>query len=159
MFHLSVWSSSRIVLILFTLSLAIGAVGCADTSGVGPTFPVSGKATVNDTPLTAKSTVIVFKPDASRGNTSSFEPTGTVDAEGVYTLKTQGKSGAPPGWYKVIVTAREETEPTHPKGPNQQRPVAKSLLHAKYGQAEYSGLSIEVLEKPAPGAYDLKLNN
>jgi hypothetical protein len=136
MSHLSAWPSSKTVLVLGALSLAIGASGCADTSGVGPTFPVSGKATFNNTPLTAKSTVIVFKPDASRGNTSSFEPTGTVDTDGTYMLKTQGRSGAPPGWYKVIVTAREETEPTHPKSPKQHRPVAKSLLPAKYGRAE-----------------------
>jgi hypothetical protein len=159
MSYLSAWPSSKIVLVLGALSLAIGASGCADSSGVGQTFAVSGKATLNDTPLTAKSTVIVFKPDASRGNTSSFEPTGTVDADGTYTLKTLGKIGAPPGWYKVVVTAREEAEPLHPKGPKQHRPVAKSLLPAKYGQAETSGLSIEVVEKPAPGAYDLKLNN
>ena len=158
MSYISAWPASKIVFVFLGLSAAIAASGCADSSDVGRTVPVSGKATFENSPLTAKSTIIVFKPDASRGNTSPFEPTGTVDADGSYTLKTKGRSGAPPGWYKVIVTAREETDPTHPKSPQQRRPVAKSLLPAKYGQVETSGLSIEVVEKPAPGAYDLKLN-
>jgi hypothetical protein len=59
----------------------------------------------------------------------------------------------------VIVTAREDAAPEHPKLPKQHRPAARSLLSAKYGQAETSGLSIEVIENPSPGAYDLKLSN
>jgi hypothetical protein len=134
------------------------AAGCGDASGVGPTFPVAGKVIFNHTPLTAKNTVILCKPDAARGNASPFEPAGTVDAEGNYALTTRGKAGAPPGWYKVVVTAREEAEPVHPKGPQRHRPVSKSLLPARYGQATTTDLSIEVVEKPAPGAYDLKLS-
>src|SRR5690349_19138759 len=78
------------------------ASGCSDDSGVGPTFPVTGKVTINDAPLTAKSTIVLFKPDASRGNTCPFQPAGTVDADGSYSLKTRTKAGAPPGWYKVV---------------------------------------------------------
>jgi hypothetical protein len=140
------------------LLLAILPVACGDTSGVGRTVPVSGKVILQDEPWTAKTTIVLFKPDTSRGNTSPFEPAGTVDAEGNYTLTTKGKNGAPPGWYKVIVTAREETAPVHPKTPKQHRPAARSLLPAKYGQAETSGLLIEVVESPVPGAYDLKLS-
>jgi hypothetical protein len=134
------------------------AAGCGDASGVGPTFPVAGKVTLNNTPLTAQNTVILCKPDAAKGNKSPFEPSGTVDAEGNYTLTTRGKSGAPPGWYKVVVTARDEAAPAHPKGPQRHRPVARSLLPARYGQAQTTDLSIEVVERPAPGAYDLKLS-
>lgn len=151
-------SNAELVLIFSASIFAIAALGCGDSSGVGRTLPVSGKVIFNDAPLTAKTTIVVFKPDASRGNSSPYEPTGTVDSDGNYTLTTKGKSGAPPGWYKVVVTAREETEPVHPKAPKQHRPVAKSLLPAKYGQAETSGLSIEVVEKPSIGAYDLKLS-
>jgi hypothetical protein len=143
------------LLFLAALFLAMAASGCGDASGVGRTVPVMGKVTLNDVPFTAKTTVILFKPDASKGNTSPFEPVGTVDAEGNYTLTTKGKNGAPPGWYKVVVTAREEAAPVQPKTPKQH---ARSLLPAKYGRAETSGLSIEVVENPAPGAYDLKLS-
>jgi hypothetical protein len=148
----------RVPLFLGALLLAIPALGCGDASGVGRTVPVAGKVILQDAPLTAKTTIVLFKPDASKGNTSPFEPTGTVDAEGNYTLTTKGKKGAPPGWYKVIVTAREEAAPVHAKTPKQHRPAVRSLLPAKYGQAETSGLSIEVVENPAPGAYDLKLS-
>jgi hypothetical protein len=143
--------------LLAVLLVGLPASGCGDSSGVGRTVPVSGKVTVDGMPLAAKTTVILFKPDASKGNASPFEPTGTVEDDGTYKLTTKGKSGAPPGWYKVVVTAREETAPVHPKSPKSHRPVARSLLSAKYGTAESSGLSIEVVESPAPGAYDLKL--
>jgi hypothetical protein len=141
-----------------SLALLAGVLtpGCGDDSGVGPTSPVAGKVTLEGAPVTAKNTVIVFKPDASRGNSSPWTPTGTVDADGNYTLKTKGKNGAPPGWYKVVVTARDETPPAHPKSP-QHRPVVKSLLPARYGQERTSDLFIEVVANPAPGAYDLKL--
>jgi hypothetical protein len=73
-------------------------------------------------------------------------------------VNTRGKPGAPPGWYKVIVTAVAEP-PEHPKAPGKHagRPVAQSLLPAKYGQAKTSDLALEVVEQPASGAYDLKL--
>jgi hypothetical protein len=140
------------------LLLSIAALGCGHASGVGRTFPVTGKITFNDEPWTAKTTDVWFKPDASKGNTSPFDPVGTVDADGNYKLTTKGKNGAPPGWYQVVVTAREDAAPAHPQRPGPHRPVAKSLLPSKYGQPQTSGLAIEVVEKPAPGAYDLKLS-
>jgi hypothetical protein len=148
----------RFLHLISALLLTLAASGCGDDGGVGPTFPVAGKVTLDDEPLTAKTTIVLFKPDATKGNTTPFEPAGSVDAEGNYTLKTKGKNGAPPGWYRAIVTAREEAAPEHPQNPKQHRPVSKSLLPAKYGQPETAGLSIEVVEKPAPGAYDLKLS-
>ena len=149
----------RFLHLIFALLLVIPTSGCGDASGVGRTFPVSGKLTLDNEPFTAKTTMVWFKPDASKGNTSVFEPAGTVDAAGNYKLTTKGKNGAPPGWYQVVVTAREDAAPVHPQGPKTHRPVAKSLLPSKYGQPQTSGLAIEVVEKPAPGAYDLKLSN
>jgi hypothetical protein len=140
------------------LLVSLAMAGCTSDSGVGKTYPVSGKVTLDDEPVTAERTTILFKPDASRGNTSPFEPTGTVDDQGVYTLSTNGQEGAPPGWYKVIVTAVSEP-PQHPKAPDKRtnRPIALSLLPARYGQAHTSNLAIEVVERPPSGAYDLKL--
>ena len=126
-------------------------------TGVGKTYPVIGKLTFDNQPVTAESTTVLFKPDASKGNTSPFEPAGTVDEDGNFTLITKGKSGAPLGWYKVIVTAVEG--PTkQPKNPR-QRAVARSLLPAKYGQAKTTDLAVEVVENANPGAYDLKLSS
>jgi hypothetical protein len=140
----------------FFLLVAVLVCGCGDDSGVGQTFPVRGRITVGSEPLTASTTVVLFKPDAAKGNTSPFEPTGTVDAEGNYTLHTNGKKGAPAGWYKVVVTAAEAPS-FRGKGPRTQMPGAKSLVAAKYGQAKTTDLAVEVIENPAPGAYDLKL--
>lgn len=142
---------------LSALVFLVPASGCGDASGVGRTLPVSGKVTFNNAPWTANTTIVLFKPDADRGNTSPFEPSGTVDENGTYVLTTKGKKGAPPGWYKVIVIARAEAPPQHPKNLKSHRPVAKSLLPAKYGQEKTSELAIEVVETPAAGAYDLKL--
>jgi hypothetical protein len=137
--------------------LALWAAGCGD-AGVGRTLPVAGQVTLDGGPLTAASTVILFKPDPAKGNASPFEPAGTVDDRGNYTLATKGKKGAPPGWYKVIVTASEPRADAV-KGRRQQRPAPKSLVPARYGQAETTPVLIEVVENPASGAYDLKLTS
>jgi hypothetical protein len=142
------------------LFLLIGlSSGCGDGSRVGPTFPVSGQITFMNEPLVAKNTIVLLKPDASKGNTSPFEPTGTVDESGTYVLRTEGKMGAPPGWYKVVVVSRDDAPVVHPKAQQNHRPVSKSLVPAKYGQEKSTDLVIEVVENPSPGAYDLKLTN
>jgi hypothetical protein len=133
------------------------ASGC-DSSGVGKTFPVAGKITLDDKPVTATSTIVLLKPDAGRGNTSLFEPTGTVDREGNYRIFTKGKNGAPPGWYKVIVTATEPRA-AEETGPLNHRPGPRSLLPAQYGQAATTTVAFEVVENPAPDAYNLKLSS
>jgi hypothetical protein len=136
----------------------LAAPGCGDTSGIGKTLPVAGKVTLDDTPLTAPSTVLLFKPDASRGNTSLWEPTGTVDDQGNYVLFTNGKKGAPPGWYKVLVTA-SAVQTDGSSGSPHKRPVPRSLVPARYGQAATTPVTIEVVEAPTPEAYDLKLTS
>ncbi len=145
--------------ILFFATALVGALlvlGCGDDSGVGGLLDIRGSLTLDDEPLTAKSTVVLFKPDASKGNASRFEPVGTVDEQGNYTLLTEGKPGAPPGWYRVIVTATE-SQPDSAQRPPNRRPVPRSLVPAKYGQAATTELMIEVVEDPAPGTYDLRL--
>jgi hypothetical protein len=138
------------------LLVAFAASGCGDASGVGKTLPVAGRITLDGVPLTAATTVVLFKPDKAKGNASPWEPTGTVDNQGKYTLNTKGKRGAPPGWYKVIVTA-VEAQPNAVKGKRLQLPTPKSLVPARYGQAATTTLAVEVVESPGPEAYDLKL--
>jgi hypothetical protein len=120
------------------------------------THPVRGKITVAGAPLKAKSTVILFKPDAAKGNTSPFEPAGTVNAAGRYVVSTQGKKGAPLGWYKVVVTATGPPRPTK-EDVRRHHPMPVSLVAAKYGQVQTTDLAVEVVAHPAEGAYDLKL--
>jgi hypothetical protein len=133
------------------------AAGCFDPAAV-KTFPVTGKVTLNDRPVTATSTIVLFKPDTARGNTSPFEPTGTVDDAGNYQVFTRGKQGAPPGWYKVVVTATEPRGPQE-KGPRNHRPGPRSVLPARYGQEATTPVAVEVVEHPAPDAYDVKLTS
>jgi hypothetical protein len=142
-------------LALAALLLACLASGC-DSSGVGRTLPVAGKVFFDGKPWTAKTTIILFKPDASKGNTSPFEPIGTVDDNGNYSVKTKDRSGAPPGHYKVVVSALTG-DPVHPNAPGPHRPVAESLLPSRYGEAASSPLAVEVKDDAAEGAYDLKM--
>src|SRR5262245_23200264 len=139
---------------VFVTLLAVS--GCGDASGVGMTFPVSGTITINGQPLIAQTAMVLFKPDASRGNLGHFDPAGPLDGQGHYTLSTAGKTGAPAGWYKVVVTATT-TEMSVPAGQRRARPHPKSLVAAKYGQAKTTELAVEVVESPSAGAYDLKL--
>src|SRR5262245_38555371 len=77
-------SSFRLGLLLVVLL----AVGCGDDSGVGKTYPVSGKVTLNGEPLIAKTATVLFKPDVAKGNTTTFEPAASVDSSGNYTVFT-----------------------------------------------------------------------
>jgi hypothetical protein len=139
--------------------LALTAAGC------GPGFktvPVSGKLFVDGKPLTGADATVVFRPDASKGNTSTLDFSGTADEDGNYTLyfRNGGYRGAAPGWYKVAVVATEPLEIR--TGPGAKKvapgpPVRKTLIDRKYTLPTSSGIEIEVVENPAPGAYDLKL--
>lgn len=112
--------------------------------------PVSGQVTFGGKPLTTGT--VSFRPDASKGNKSEHHPTGTIGADGKFTLFTGGHAGAPPGWYKVVVNAHEpalDTGGAHPGLP-------KSIIPTRYAGND-TPLAREVLENPAAGAYDLTL--
>ncbi len=120
--------------------------GCGD----GPRLvPVSGKVTVNGEPLTTGT--LVLKPDRDRGNTSPFEPAATINADGTYRVYTNYQAGAPVGVYKVGVQAAV------PINPGAEYPTYRSLIDKRYNNAATSGLTLSVVENPAPDAYDLKL--
>ena len=142
---------------LVPLFVMILAAGCGGAE-IGRTYPVRGTLTINGEPLLAKTTTVLFQPDAARGNNSKYESNGILDGTGTYQLTTQGRRGALAGWYKVIVTAYD-APPEHRKSAKPgARPVVMSLVPAKYGRAESTPLAVEVVANPAPGAYDLKLS-
>jgi hypothetical protein len=138
------------------LGVAWAAAGCGGGIDV---VPVSGRVTVDGEPLRAKSGNVAFVPDAAKGNTTTRVPTGYLDENGHYTLYyAQGKKGAPPGWYKVQVAAAAEGEKVQMprlKGHGPRPPPP--LFHSKFTRVKTSGLEVEVVRDPAPGAYDLKL--
>jgi len=135
--------------LVFAGLLVVGLAGCGDPSDVGRTVPVVGKVTVNGKPVKAGS--VSFRPDKSKGNTSVHEPYGEIDAEGNYKLYTGKKEGAPVGWYRVAVFAGEPVEINNVSG------QAKWYANPKYAATDSSGLTVEVVEQPDLGVYDLKL--
>jgi hypothetical protein len=144
---LSVVSRSLPYCLALCLALAVMIAGC-DSSGVGRIVPVKGQVTYEGKPVTSGS--LVFKPDSAKGNKSTFEPAATIGADGSYSLFVKEQEGAPLGWYHVGVVAQEVN-------PNDPYAQAKSLIPARYNDAATSGLAVEVVEAPPPGAYDLKL--
>lgn len=137
----------------FTLAFCVTFVswlsGCQDSHGPGKLLSVVGKVTLDGEPL--KTGSVSFRPDKARGNETLHEPGGEIDETGNYKLYTAGKEGAPPGWYKVIVASAEPIDPNNPYA------ITKSYIDNRYNSVDSSGLAFEVVEKPAPGAYDLTL--
>lgn len=125
-------------------------MGCGN-GGEGKLVPVRGRVMLGDKPLTTG--VVIFRPDAARGNTSRQEPRGQIDAEGGYKLKTAQSDGAVPGWYKIgIIASQPSVDPKNPYA------YPKSLIPRIYNDPERSGLTVEVVEKPNPGAYDVTIS-
>ena len=110
--------------------------------------PVSGKVTQAGKPLTGGA--VSFVPDASRGNKARLSCMGRIGPDGRYELTTSGVTrsetgkGAPLGWYKVTLLT------TLPGAPD-------ITVDPRYTDPARTPLTIEVVAKPSPGAYDLKL--
>src|SRR5437879_5932382 len=120
--------------------------GCGKDAGVGEKLvPVVGAVTVNGQPLTTGG--VTFHPDVAKGNNTQHLPAGVLDAEGKYKLLTATKEGAPPGWYKVTVSAQAPADAKNPYAP------PKHLIGPKFGNVQTSGLTVQVVENHAPGAY------
>jgi hypothetical protein len=125
--------------------------------------PVAGKITVNGQPIGDAEATIMFRPDASKGNTSTLDFAGIVDEDGNYELYFgDGKRGAAPGWYKVAAVINESLRPKIGPDGKRKRPVPgpgshvhTSLIDPKYAVPTSSGIEVEVVENPAPGVYDL----
>jgi hypothetical protein len=135
-----------------------GAAGWA-VPGCGPAaerlVPVSGSVTVAGKPLTAG--WVTFYPDRARGNASPRLPVAEIKA-GSYELSTNGRPGAPCGFYKVVVAASPEPIPLKPpRNPDGTPKKLRWLVHEKYTRPETTDLHVEVVERPAPGSYNLEL--
>jgi len=124
---------------------AVWLAGCAG-GGSEKFVPVAGAVTVGGAPLA--SGAVTFHPDAGKGNQSQHLPVGTLNAAGRYELMTATRKGAPPGWYRVTVSAQAPIDPNNPYAP------PKNLIHPKFSDSSASGLAVEVTEQPAEGAYD-----
>jgi hypothetical protein len=126
--------------------LALAACGCGG-DGVHR-LPVEGTVLIDAEPLRGMKGAVLFLPDKSRGNESPLRGEGEIDAEGRYVLFAHGKPGAPPGHYKVVVSAVP---------PGAERDASKLAVHPRYVVEADTPLQVEVVSDPAPGHYDLKL--
>jgi hypothetical protein len=129
-------------------ALLLGLPACSSDS-VGRTLPVKGKVTVDGVPL--KEGSVVYWPDASKSNQSTVEAVAQIKDDGTYELITRGKPGAPPGWYKVTVTAQVKLNP------NDVYSKTKQMAPLVYTTKESTPLVKEVSDGAAPNAYDLDL--
>ena len=127
--------------------LSAGLAGCG--AGGETLTPVAGKVTVGGAPLTAGA--VTFHPDADKGNKTQHIPVGNLDAQGNYTMMSAATPGAPLGWYKVSVSAQQPIDPQNPYAP------PKHLINPKFSDPGTSGLTVEVVASPAPGAYDFQV--
>jgi hypothetical protein len=120
--------------------------------------PVSGRVTYNGEPLGTGG--VIFRPDARRGNTSTREARGAIDAQGNYRLATQTgsgpKEGVAPGWYRVAVVAVKEADKSARRRAGLP-PPDQPLIPPKYANPDTSHIAIQVTEAPSAGAYDIKL--
>jgi hypothetical protein len=123
-------------------TLALALLLNAGCGPAGETFyPVRGTVTIDGEPLTTGAVTL----RAADGNPTRHHPTGEIGPDGRYELFTVGRPGAPPGRYRVLVMAHEPVDaPVEPTW----------LTHAKFRAEERTPLTIAVVEKPAPGAYD-----
>jgi hypothetical protein len=126
-------------------------VGCGDSGGT-KLLPVVGKVTVDGKPLTTGTGKVSFRP--VKGSATSQQPGADIEEDGTYRLSTDGKEGAPPGRYQILVV---DVQPRDPKDPFPYGP-RKTNVNNKYNDPKKSDLYIEVVASPAPGAYDLKLS-
>jgi hypothetical protein len=107
--------------------------------------PVSGKVTVDGQALPAGQ--VSFLPvDAMTGAGLSA---GTIGSNGEYAIYTDGKAGAPLGKYKV--TVNPSMVPTGGAG------APTFAFNTNYRDAKSTPLTIEVVNNPEQGRYDLKL--
>jgi hypothetical protein len=111
---------------------------------VGTLYPVSGQVTLDGKPVADGQ--IAFVPDTEKGNQTKLTPFAKIQG-GNYTVTTNGSTGAPAGWYKVMVQTQ------YPGGPEKA-----VVLPKRYTDSGKSGLSVEVVASPSGSAYDLKMS-
>jgi hypothetical protein len=138
-------------------ALILALAGCGASDDAGRTVPVRGQVSYAGRRLATG--VVIFRPDARRGNACKYEARGSIDAEGNYQLFTGAgrklKEGAPIGWYRVAVVSVQAAEAKQAPVQGHMPPPPKSLIPLNYNDPDHSGISIQVTESAAPGAYNI----
>src|SRR5262249_31553925 len=110
--------------------LAIALPGCGGEARV----PVSGKVFLGNR-LLERGTV-VFHPESASAEPRGDLPAGDIFEDGTYQLYTHYQRGAPPGRYRVVVSAYEANTPVGQ--------VPRYLVPPKYMDTKTSALVVEV---------------
>jgi hypothetical protein len=116
--------------------LLVLLAGCE--SSVEPLPQVHGRVRYKGAALHGGS--IVFTPDSRRGNSGPLAR-GEIQADGTYFLLTGDVRGAASGWHRLTVVSVEAAAMTPP---GEVFAMPRSLLPARYGDPEMSGLVAEV---------------
>jgi len=122
--------------------------GCQGGGDNRKVVPVQGKVMADGTPM--KVGTVTFMPDKDKGNTATASASGMIQADGTYKLTFEGKDGAPLGWYNVGVSP-------HGMGADPANSPKEAIVNSKYQMPGTSGISIQVVESPAAGAYDINV--
>ena len=144
--------------------VALGAIGLAGCGGstMPKIYPATGTVTWKGEPL-ADATVS-FVP--SVGAPSD----GKTDAQGKFTIMTNGKPGARAGACKVTVSKFAGAAPSMPAAPKpedmmkmyekkKKGEVEKGEIPAKFGRPDTSGLSAEVTTEGAKNVFNFDLKD
>jgi hypothetical protein len=137
--------------------LAVSGCGGDSTAPTEKLVPVSGKVTMKDgTPLTTGAVHLWPQPDTN--SETALYPGGMIDENGNYEVMTSGQKGAPLGKYKITVSTKAPPGPGSSPPPVFDPSKPPPDLSAKYSERYKTELSYDVVEHPAAGAYDLKVD-
>jgi hypothetical protein len=122
----------RFLISIFCIGFLIS--GCEE--GTPSLALVSGRVYYQNQPVPRGD--IVFVPDADRGNNGHLAQ-GTIQSGGAFTIQTDGKPGAMPGWYRITIISVEEAG-NYRSGATTPR----TLVPQKYRDPQLSDLTYEV---------------
>jgi hypothetical protein len=123
---------------LAALCVAALSLGCGANSSL---IPVTGQVLLDDMPLGSGS--LTLEPDPV--SQSWDRPVGTIGPEGQFTIFTNGRLGAPPGNYRIVIFAHAETDP----GAGSAHPgLPASLIAERYQRGETTPLRLSVKNEP-----------
>lgn len=154
------YSGFRRQVVALVLGVLMAAfAGCAKGPPPLTLYPVRGKVMVGD--KIVKEGSIQLRADQAKGNTTWEQPTGAIESDGTFELFTQGKPGAPPGWYRVLVIAdnfKVIDPPPSPVWPDYPEGfLPKPLVNPRYLYFQQTDAFVEVVAEPEENAYVLKL--
>jgi len=149
--------ANRIRVVSFALLVfgLAGVGGCGGGKEQVPLVPVSGVVKNGGAPMPMGT--VEFHPDTGKGNNFKGTPRGMIKSDGTYTLNTDGRDGAPVGWYKVTVSGQGMPDPSKMGGEGGKAPTPP-VVNAMYTKPDTTKFSIEVKDGAPAGTYDLSLS-